>query len=198
MTPTTGPAPQRMTRVARRAQVLRAARSAFARGGYAGTSTEQVARAAGVSQPYVVRMFGGKRELFRAVFDDVCDEVIATFESVPLAPGSGSALGDAYLGLLVHRDLPRVLMHGLIAGDDPEIGARARAVIARAFEISQRHWEGSAERAQAFVAEGLLINVFLAVDAPEHRDEPGMADLVARVLDSSILLTDPHHPEDPR
>ena len=40
-----------------------AARTVFAERGYA-ASTDQVARAAGVSQPYVVRLFGTKRELF--------------------------------------------------------------------------------------------------------------------------------------
>ena len=37
-------------------------------GGYAGTSTDAVAREAGVSQPYVVRMFGTKLDLFLEVF----------------------------------------------------------------------------------------------------------------------------------
>ena len=52
----------------RRQLVLEAATRAFARGGYAGTSTDRVAREAGVSQPYVVRIFGTKLELFLEVF----------------------------------------------------------------------------------------------------------------------------------
>ena len=39
----------------------------FAEGGYSGTSTESIARAVGVSQPYLFQLFGTKRELFLAV-----------------------------------------------------------------------------------------------------------------------------------
>ena len=49
-----------MTAEDRRELVLAAATRAFARGGYAGTSTDAVAKEAGVSQPYVVRIFGTK------------------------------------------------------------------------------------------------------------------------------------------
>ena len=52
----------------RRDLVLAAATRAFARSGYAGTSTDAVAKEAGVSQPYVVRIFGSKLELFLEVF----------------------------------------------------------------------------------------------------------------------------------
>ena len=51
------PAPQtRMGADERRDLVLEAATRAFARSGYAGTSTDAVAKEAGVSQPYVVRI----------------------------------------------------------------------------------------------------------------------------------------------
>ena len=48
----------RMNADDRRELVLAAATRAFARSGYAGTSTDAVAREAGVSQPYVVRLYG--------------------------------------------------------------------------------------------------------------------------------------------
>ena len=58
--------PQRLTADERRAAVIEAAVIAFAEGGLAGTSTEDIARLAGVSQPYLFRLFGTKRELFLA------------------------------------------------------------------------------------------------------------------------------------
>src|SRR3954452_21369439 len=77
------PAPTpRMSADARREQVLAAATKAFARTGYAGTSTDAVAREAGVSQPYVVRMFGTKREMFLAVFAQGADRIEAAFRGV--------------------------------------------------------------------------------------------------------------------
>ncbi|MFE2285179.1 TetR/AcrR family transcriptional regulator [Streptomyces sp. NPDC059443] len=50
----------------RRERVLLAAIAEFSAGGYHGTSTEAIARRAGVSQPYVFRLFPGKRALFTA------------------------------------------------------------------------------------------------------------------------------------
>src|SRR5213596_3255057 len=72
----------RMNADERRDQVLAAATRAFAGGGYAGTSTDVVAREAGVSQPYVVRMFGTKLELFLAVFERATDRVKSAFTAV--------------------------------------------------------------------------------------------------------------------
>src|SRR3954447_11627578 len=72
----------RMSADDRREQVLAAATRAFARTGYAGTSTDTVAREAGVSQPYVVRMFGSKQRLFLAVFDGATARIRDAFAAV--------------------------------------------------------------------------------------------------------------------
>ena len=72
----------RMSADERREQVLAAATRAFARTGYAGTSTDVVAREAAVSQPYVVRMFGTKRDLFLAVFERAAHRIEAAFRGV--------------------------------------------------------------------------------------------------------------------
>ena len=50
----------------RREDVLDAAMIEFAEHGYEGTSTEDIARRAGISQPYLFRLFGTKKELFKA------------------------------------------------------------------------------------------------------------------------------------
>ena len=71
----------------RRELVLAAATRAFARSGYAGTSTDAVAKEAGVSQPYVVRIFGTKLDLFLEVFDRATDRIGAAFADV-LAEGA--------------------------------------------------------------------------------------------------------------
>ena len=79
----------------RRELVLQAATRAFARRGYNATSTDEVAREAGVSQPYVVRIFGTKLELFLQVFERALEQVRLTFEQVLddlAAAGPGSDL----------------------------------------------------------------------------------------------------------
>jgi AcrR family transcriptional regulator len=172
----------------RREQVLTAATRAFARTGYAGTSTDVVAREAGVSQPYVVRMFGTKRDLFLAVFDRAAERIRAAFAGVlddrpadrPFDPDSDddwADLGAAYTGLLADRDFLLVLMHGFAAGDDEAIGSHARSCMAAIYEVLLGTGCDS-ERATAFVAHGMLLNVMLAMRAPEHlHDSAALADL---------------------
>src|SRR5215470_16133833 len=50
-------------------RILDGAAAAFAKGGYAGTSMEQIASAAGVSKLLLYRDFAGKRELYQAVLE---------------------------------------------------------------------------------------------------------------------------------
>ncbi|SMF32678.1 TetR family transcriptional regulator [Cellulosimicrobium cellulans J34] len=177
---------RRMTRDERREQILDAATAVFARGGYAGTSTDQVARAAQVSQPYVVRLFGTKEELFREVFDRVASEIVARFEAVPPGPGAKAAMGEAYTRLIADPDQLRVLMHGFVLGSDPVLGTRAREVLARAFDLYRTRAGASDEEARDFVARGMLLNTLFAVQAPAHADDdPVLAVLVRCTVDPS-------------
>ena len=191
MAATESPAPTpRMSADARREQVLTAATRAFARTGYAGTSTDVVAREAGVSQPYVVRMFGTKRELFLAVFERAAHRIESAFSRVLDARPAGRPfdpeneddwheMGRAYNELLTDRDFLLVMMHGFAAGDDEAIGASARGCMSAIYEVLLRTGATS-DRAMAFVAHGMLLNVMLAMRAPEHlQDSPGLADLAS-------------------
>src|SRR4051794_29580777 len=53
----------------RREEILEAALVEFAAHGLYGGSTEAIARAVGISQPYVFRLFGTKKELFTATIE---------------------------------------------------------------------------------------------------------------------------------
>ena len=191
-TPTSAPVP-RMNADDRRAQVLDAATRAFARTGYAGTSTDVVAREAGVSQPYVVRMFGTKRSLFLAAFARSTDRIKEAFSRVIDADASGRAfdpedegdwarLGAAYTELLADRDFLLVMMHGFAAGDDEAIGKSARVCMGRIYDVL-RSTGGTPDRVTAFVAHGMLLNVMLSMRAPEHpEDSAALADLTGCAL----------------
>src|SRR3954449_3898820 len=107
VSPTTAPERTRMSAENRRELVLAAANRAFSRGGYAGTSTDAVAREAGVSQPYVVRIFGTKLELFLAVFERAIHRVRQAFDDVldsgpfdPTDEDDKARMGAAYSELL--------------------------------------------------------------------------------------------------
>ena len=179
----------------RRELVLDAATRAFARGGFAGTSTDAVAREAGVSQPYVVRIFGTKLELFLEVFERATLRIRTSFEEVldegPFDPSSDDdrdRLGLAYTALLADRDLLQVMMHGFSAGGTPEIAAAARRCMARIYETVKRTgW--SDEETRDFIAHGMLLNVMLAMRAPDHLgDDPALAPLTACAFGDALDL----------
>src|SRR5690625_4071193 len=120
------PRRRRLTAQDRQDQIVRAAMHAFAEGGYAGTTTDQVAKLAEVSQPYVVRRFGSTQALFLAAYDRAVDELVATFRQVGADGGGREEAGRAYADLIGDREILLVLMHGFAAGADPNIGPRVR------------------------------------------------------------------------
>jgi AcrR family transcriptional regulator len=194
MTTSTTPRGARMSGEERRDLVLAAATRCFARTGFAGTSTDAVAKEAGVSQPYVVRIFGTKQALFLEAFARAGRAVLEAFAAVvddgfdPADEDDRARLGAAYTALLADRDLMLVMLHGFAAGDNAEIGARAREAMG---EISAllRGTGMSAEEVRDFVAQGMLLTVLMAMRAPEHHAEvPGMEDLVACAFGDALGL----------
>jgi TetR/AcrR family transcriptional regulator len=57
---------QRLTAEARRAAVLETACRVFSRSSYRGTTTAEIAKEAGISEPILYRHFGSKRDLYLA------------------------------------------------------------------------------------------------------------------------------------
>ncbi|GAA4476486.1 TetR family transcriptional regulator [Rhodococcus olei] len=180
----------RMNAAERRELVLAAAATAFARGGWSGTSTDAVAKEAGVSQPYVVRMFGTKAELFREVFARALDRIVEAFDAeldrieaepdgpTPDSDDYWSRLGAAYGELVSDGDMLLVMMHGFTAGGTPEIGAQARDAMARIYTQIRTRTGCTPEKARQFIAQGMLLNTLLAMRAPQHFDEdPALAEL---------------------
>jgi AcrR family transcriptional regulator len=176
---------QRMSGVQRREEILVAARTVFAERGYA-ASTDEVARAAGVSQPYVVRLFGTKRELFLEAYKVASAQIVAALTAVPAGPDAAMRMGDAYIGLLADRDLLRLVMHGFIAGADEEVGRVARHTLGEAFRLFQERSGEDVQAARVFVAQGMLINVLLAVDAPAHLGEDAGLDALVQCVQDDI------------
>src|SRR5215217_2810204 len=104
----------------RREELLVVALARFAEGGYHGTSTEVIARDAGISHPYLFRLFRTKKELFLA-----CDEVIEAFRRAAANAPEGerlAAMGHAYTTeLLPDRHALLMMMQGFAAASDPDI-----------------------------------------------------------------------------
>jgi AcrR family transcriptional regulator len=178
---------RRMTASERREQILQAALTVFADGGYAGTTTDQVARQAGVSQPYVVRLFGGKQPLFAEVYSRASQRIVAALAAVAPGPHAKEEMGEAYVGLLADRNLLLLLMHGFAAGSEPEIGRLARWTLSEAFRLYLERTGEGPDEARIFVAHGMLINVLLAVNATEHLSENPALDALAACTFGSAL-----------
>src|SRR6187455_2112867 len=92
----------RKTKEERREEILDAALEFFAEQGLA-ASTEDIAAKAGISQPYVFRLFGTKKELFKAVVARCFRETLETFQRAAEGKRGEEALeamGEAYGQLL--------------------------------------------------------------------------------------------------
>ena len=97
---------QRMPAAERREMVLEAAVAEFAAGGLAGTSTEGVARRAGISQPYLFRLFPTKKALFLALVERCFRRVEDTFTAAAgdlTGDEAMTAMADSYTRLLDDR-----------------------------------------------------------------------------------------------
>jgi AcrR family transcriptional regulator len=66
----------RLSRSARRAQLLVAARDVFAAQGYHAAAMDDIAERAGVSKPVLYQHFPGKLELYRALLTTCADELV--------------------------------------------------------------------------------------------------------------------------
>src|SRR5215212_4650545 len=83
----------------RREQILEAALAEFAARGLDGGSTEAIARAVGISQPYVFRLFGTKKGLFMATMERCMRGTLEMFHTASAGLKGDEALraiGEAY------------------------------------------------------------------------------------------------------
>ncbi|WP_217991133.1 TetR/AcrR family transcriptional regulator [Mobilicoccus massiliensis] len=66
----------RLPREARRAQLIEAALSVFVESGYHAAGMDEIADRAGVSKPVLYQHFPGKLELYLALLDSACEQLI--------------------------------------------------------------------------------------------------------------------------
>jgi AcrR family transcriptional regulator len=155
----------------RRAAVLRVAVGCFAAGGYAGTSTTDVAEAAGISHAYLFRLWPSKKALFLALIEHGFARVREAFAAAAeghAGEDAMAAMGEAYGDLLRDRDQLLLQMHAYVACDDPEIGEVTRREFGRLWrEVATLSGAGD-EELQRFFAMGMLMNVMASMDVNGH------------------------------
>ena len=136
----------------RRAAVVETACRIFAKGSYHGSTTAQIARETGVTEPVLYRHFASKRELYLACLDTVWERVRLLWEKAierERDPANWiKAIGKAYLEA---RASARIVLVDLWiqalteAADDPEIRRALRGQVREVHEFVA----GVIRRAQA-------------------------------------------------
>ena len=151
----------------RREAVLDAAQIEFAARGLHGASTEEIAKRAGISQPYVFRLFGTKKELFKATVARCLRETLETFQRAAEGKRGEEALqamGDVYVNeLIVDRTRLKAQLEAYAACDDPEICEVVRRGFGRLVEFVESIPDVPAEAVQPFFAQGMLLNVITSM-----------------------------------
>jgi AcrR family transcriptional regulator len=155
----------------RRAAILEAAMAEFGEHGFEGATTDAIARRAGISQPYVIRLFGTKRDLFTAAVERVFDETLTAFEDAAAAAPPGEArlhaMGRAYTRLLEDRRVLLMHLQAFAASGHPEVRTLVRARMSGLRERVMSLSGVDANRMRDFLALGMLLNVVAALDLPE-------------------------------
>jgi AcrR family transcriptional regulator len=152
----------------RREQILEAALAEFAVHGFEGGSTEAIARAVGISQPYVFRLFGTKKELFIATIERCMSGTLEMFRTAVAGLKGEDALhaiGEAYSERLVtDPNYLRSQMQAYAASDDPQIREVVRAGYGELVEYVERVSGLPPDRVSRFFAKGMLLNVMASLD----------------------------------
>ncbi len=168
------PVAERKSAEERREDVLEAALVEFAERGLEGASTDEIARRAGISQPYLFRLFGTKKELFKAAVARCLGGTLETFRKAAEGKSGEEALeaiGEAYMELITSDpNRLRAQMQAYAACDDEEI----RAVVQRGFgelvEYAERVSGVDPGRLSRFFARGMMLNVIASMELLDARE----------------------------
>lgn len=184
----------RMKAEDRRELVLAAAAGVFGERGYVGTTTDAVAKAAGVSQPYVVRMFGTKAALFQAVLTRSLDTLIREFrreiaEQGPASDDLPMCIGRRYVELLADRGLLLSLMQGFMLGADPDIGPTVRSGFMDVYRLLRDEGGFSPSEATTFLEGGMLINTLVGLRMGADIDvDPDVREMLDAAMPTKAAL----------
>ncbi|GKU77254.1 TetR/AcrR family transcriptional regulator [Paenibacillus sp. L3-i20] len=157
----------------RKEQIIDKAVGIFAEQGYYKATTALVAKAAGVTQPYVFHFFASKEELFKAVVDRATQRVRETFEGIE-APADqlGVTMGKAFSSIMnVHRDEILLLMQSYTIAE-PVI----REHVSNNFQLihkaittkfNEAHIPNPEAAASKFIGTGMLITLSEVLNLPQ-------------------------------
>lgn len=173
---------------ATRSALLAAARGLFAERGYADVGTEQIVRAAGVTRGALYHHFDGKRELLRAVYEQLEGELANQF-AAEITPGAPSYEvlregADMFLDRCLEPEVQRIVLldaPAVLGWEEwREIGARyalglIEGVLAHGIETGELRRQPVAPLAHALIGalDELAMHVARAGDPAAARIEAG-------------------------
>jgi AcrR family transcriptional regulator len=161
--------PTRQTAAVRREAVLEAANVEFALRGLHGASTDAIARRAGISQPYLFRLFRSKKELFIAVLDRCYEVTLAEFRTAAsgvFGLDALNAIGERY-ARMIEED--RTMLQGQLQAyassvEDDEIREATARGYGRLVDYVETVSGADKQTIAAFFAKGMLMNVLAAME----------------------------------
>ena len=167
----------RKSQAVRREEILAAAVEEFGEHGYHGGSTEGIARRAGISQPYVFRLFGTKKQLFMATVERCLRGTLELFHTASAGLKGEDvlhAIGEAYSErLATDPTYLHAQMQAYAACDDPEIRDVVRHGFGDLVAYVERVSGLEAKDVAGFFAQGMLLNVFASMGLfAGQADEP--------------------------
>jgi AcrR family transcriptional regulator len=172
---------ERKSKEVRREEILDAALEVFADQGLHAASTEEIARRAGISQPYVFRLFGTKKELYIAVVARCFRETLEMFQRAAEGKRGEEALhaiGHAYGELLeTDRTYLRNQLQSYAACDDPDVRAVVQNGYGDLVSYVERVSGADPATISTFFAKGMLMNVIASMQL-QHSTEPWAARLL--------------------
>lgn len=202
----------RLPAAKRREQLLDTAAKLFAVHGYAGATTSQIARAAGVTEPIIYRHFPSKRDLFIALIERTGESTIRLWEhelrdAADPADRLQRLIGANPMVSNKGRGIYRVIVQAMTEAEDPKVQEALMQHIARLHEFVQAEVQRAQDTgkvskrfspeltAWALIHLGLGFGVLSAMGVTRHGvDESGMS---IRDLLSELLLGPKHHRAEP-
>ena len=133
----------------------------------------QLAGRAGISQPYVFKLFGTKKGLFLAAVDRVSDRILKAWEDAlegdpedPLL-----AMGKAYNALTFRREELLMVLQACAASKDADVLALMRGRMEGMYDYVGRASGEPDARVQEFFAQGMLLTVGAGLGLPAIANE---------------------------
>jgi AcrR family transcriptional regulator len=152
----------------RRELVLEVAIKEFARRGFHGTPTQDIADRAGISHAYLFRLYPTKTELFVAVTQRCFQRVMDAFAEAAAGADPGEdrlhAMGGAYVDLLTDRSRLLGQLQSYAACDDPKVRKAVQRGWEQLYSFVERESGAEGEDVRAFFATGMLLTVAAAAD----------------------------------